>query len=106
MAVAGVVVAGIVVSLVVGRGHEEERAIAIASSDVQGIDGAVQLYIMQVGGDCPTVDDLLSEGVLGSAEYTVDPWGVRYRIECAGDEITVMSAGPDRTFGTDDDIWS
>ena len=36
----------------------------------------------------------------------VDPWGTTYAIECRGDDIVVTSAGPDRAFGTADDISS
>jgi general secretion pathway protein G len=77
-----------------------------AEADVQAIDGAVQLYIMQVGGDCPSVQDLLDEGVLDRSKNTVDPWGHEYVIECAGDEITVCSGGSDEQAGNEDDICS
>jgi hypothetical protein len=34
----------------------------------------------------------------------VDAWGNRYRLEVRGNEIRVMSAGPDGEFGTDRDL--
>ena len=34
-----------------------------------------------------------------------DAWGTRYRLEIQGDSFRVVSAGPDETFSTDDDIW-
>jgi len=33
-----------------------------------------------------------------------DPWGTPCRLEWRGDELTVRSAGPDRAFGTGDDV--
>ncbi len=33
-----------------------------------------------------------------------DAWGTRYRLEVRADRFLVVSAGPDRTFGTDDDL--
>lgn len=77
-----------------------------AESDVQAIDGAVQLYLMQVGNDCPTVTDLVEEGILDDSKSTVDPWGADYAIECNGSNITVISNGGDGQPGTEDDISS
>lgn len=34
----------------------------------------------------------------------VDSWGTRYGLEVRGDVLRVISAGPDREFGTDDDL--
>jgi len=34
----------------------------------------------------------------------LDPWGTPYRYRTTGTNIVVNSAGPDRTFGTADDI--
>lgn len=34
----------------------------------------------------------------------IDPWGVPYRIAQEADSVAIMSAGPDRTFGTGDDL--
>lgn len=33
-----------------------------------------------------------------------DAWGTRYELRSRGDRFEVLSAGPDRTFGTDDDL--
>jgi hypothetical protein len=33
-----------------------------------------------------------------------DAWGTRFRLELIGDRFLVVSAGPDKEFGTDDDI--
>ena len=77
-----------------------------AESDVQAIDAAVQLYLMQVGDECPNVQDLLDEGVLDESKNTTDPWGNEYVIECQGDDIAVRSSGPDGQPGSEDDIGS
>lgn len=37
-------------------------------------------------------------------ESSMDSWGTRYRLEVRGREVRVISAGPDRTFGTEDDL--
>ncbi len=33
-----------------------------------------------------------------------DPWGGAYRLRTTGDTVVVESAGPDKSFGTDDDV--
>lgn len=37
-------------------------------------------------------------------EDGIDPWGVPYAMRPTRDSVAVVSAGPDREFGTDDDI--
>jgi hypothetical protein len=51
-----------------------------------------------------TLDELVSSGVVDSIPN--DPWGGKYRLRAGDDEGTsvVESAGPDRVFGTDDDV--
>jgi general secretion pathway protein G len=56
------------------------------------------------GEDCPTVDQLKSEGLLEKSFSSKDPWGNAFKLACDVDEITCSTAGPDRKEGTDDDI--
>ena len=53
------------------------------------------------GKQCPTIFDL---GDTESPLHT-DPWGMPYKLIC-GVPFAVISFGPDRTEGTDDDIKS
>jgi general secretion pathway protein G len=53
---------------------------------------------------CPTVDDLVREGILDRDSTRTDPWGQVWRLECVGRDVTVVSLGPDRRPETDDDI--
>jgi len=53
---------------------------------------------------CPTLDDLIREGVLDRDGTRTDPWGQAWRIECAEREATIVSLGPDRKAETEDDI--
>jgi hypothetical protein len=69
------------------------------------IRSAVLLYLgEQAGAECPTIADLVTTGALDSTDATTDPWGGLLRIECDGDDILVLSAGPDRELGTEDDV--
>ena len=56
------------------------------------------------GDDCPTVDQLKSEGLLEKSFSSKDPWGNSFKLACDTDEITCSTAGPDRKEGTEDDI--
>ena len=51
----------------------------------------------------PTTADLVEKKYLSPREL-VDPWGTIIVYRCSGDDPTVISAGPDRAFGTEDDI--
>jgi hypothetical protein len=35
---------------------------------------------------------------------TTDPWGSVYQVEVTADSVAILSFGPDRTRGTDDDF--
>jgi general secretion pathway protein G len=75
-----------------------------AKGDAQAIRSAVTLYIGENPGECPTVDDLKEGGFIDSSKRTADPWDNEFQIECNGSNISVISAGKDGQFGTEDDI--
>ncbi len=54
--------------------------------------------------DCPTPTSLRAAHEIDSTTTTDDPWGTAYRIECLPEEVIASSAGPDRAFGSEDDI--
>lgn len=53
---------------------------------------------------CPTMSQLIQEKHLDSGTNTNDPWGQPYELRCSDDEVTVVSAGPDKKKGSKDDI--
>jgi type II secretory pathway pseudopilin PulG len=53
---------------------------------------------------CPTVDQLIADGELDEGSPRKDPWGTAWRIECSDERVHVISDGPDRKSGTEDDI--
>ena len=75
-----------------------------AKTDTKKIESAVELYFVNGGTNCPTVEALVESGELKKGTNTMDPWGQTYKIECQGDNVTVTSAGPDRNPGSEDDI--
>lgn len=76
----------------------------IAKQDIVIIDQAVQLYRIQHRGVCTADLEALTRASKAKLE-TNDPWGTTYRFSCPGTAgVWVRSAGPDTTFGTDDDL--
>jgi hypothetical protein len=53
---------------------------------------------------CPTVDELKAARVLDPGFSSKDAWGMPLEIHCQGGEIYGRSAGPDRRWGTEDDL--
>lgn len=56
------------------------------------------------GDDCPTIEQLKSEGQLERSFSAKDPWGNPFKLTCDTDDINCTTAGPDRKEGTEDDI--
>ena len=83
----------------------ERARIDAAKADVAAIRGAVQLYLAETPGRCPTVEDLKSERYIDKGKRTTDPWDKEFIINCIeGDDPDVYSSGPDMQEGTEDDV--
>jgi general secretion pathway protein G len=83
----------------------QDARIEQARTDSQSIRGAVEMYLAQnPSADCPNVDELVSERILSSRTRTADPWDNPFSIECEGEDVTVISSGPDGQMGTEDDV--
>jgi general secretion pathway protein G len=54
--------------------------------------------------ECPTPAKMQQARELDAAMSLRDPWGTPYSLACQSDEVVAISAGPDRAFGTEDDI--
>lgn len=90
-------------------GANEDKAVA----EVNSLANAVRLYITQ--NTTGNIDDdftleVLVEGddpYLENSADLIDPWGTPYEIIIPGEqniEFDVMSYGPDKKFGGEDDI--
>jgi hypothetical protein len=79
--------------------------VAQARDDVQSIRGATEMYLAQnPRAACPTVETLVRERILSSRARRLDPWDRALVISCDGENVKVVSRGPDRVLGTADDI--
>lgn len=64
---------------------------------------AAEIWVAEHEGGCPSVSQLIADGIL-DATHSRDPWIAELKIECREDWVEAISAGPDRQYGTDDDI--
>jgi general secretion pathway protein G len=56
------------------------------------------------GSECPTVAKLQEAALLAKTSSGKDPWGNAYIIKCEGEDIRVVTSGPDGKEGSADDI--
>lgn len=103
--------AGIVAPAVLGRQAEAEEQ--TARNDINSLQDAVTIYVMK-NRRLPTLDELVQPDEKGETylrnmtEAPKDPWGTPYEIR-QGDrpsQFEILSYGPDRQEGTEDDISS
>ena len=80
-----------------------------AREDIQSVETELNMYRMKHGGAYPDSLEVLTketedEDALLQGEY-VDPWGTEIKYERRGKKRPLLtSAGPDKEFGTEDDI--
>ena len=68
------------------------------------MQAAATAYLLEGGGECPTVEELSRASILDPTTEHTDGWGNAFTIECEETVVHVRSPGPDATLGTEDDI--
>lgn len=93
------------------RGRMDQANKTRAKADVQAISQAVDLYELDNGTPPASLQNLISKG--GERNWNgpylknglpKDPWGNDYRYAKNGEAYSVSSAGPDGSFGSEDDV--
>ena len=83
----------------------KEARIQSTRTDAQTVRSAVEMYVSEhPGGDCPDMEVLTAGGYLNASLRTTDAWDNDFVMECDGDAVYVMSAGPDGQMSTEDDV--
>ena len=98
----------------------DRKAREATQDELRAFDVAVRAYFLDTGALPTTAANLyvdpgtsgwagpyLSGGVGAGAstvDFDEDAWGVAYQRSSTGDQWTLRSAGPDRSFGTADDL--
>lgn len=101
LAIVGLIAGGVAVVAVPKYAESQKNQ---AKIDARTIHPVAEKYKVDHPGNCPTVEQLRAEKELSAASKVTDPWDTPYKIICGDDEIYVMSAGPDKKEGTQDDI--
>ena len=105
LAIIGLIVGG--VSVVAFNAFGESK-IKQGYTDVINVQKACEQYMLQKNDKCPkSLQDLKAAGVVSRVQK--DPWGEDFVITCPGEHgsaVDVLSYGPDKKQGGDDDIVS
>ena len=82
-----------------------QARIDVAQTETRSIKTAVLTHRIG-GGACPTMAELIEDGLLDEDQRTEDPWGHDYEVVCDGRRTVVWSSGPDGDAETEDDVSS
>lgn len=82
----------------------QQARIDTAQTNARKIRQVAMQYMALKSPECPTVQTLIAEKELDAESGAEDPWGNTYTISCSGDDVSVVSNGPDGQPGTEDDI--
>lgn len=109
-----VVIIGILAAVAVPRlgGRVEQSRIAAARASAGAISTAIDLYETDNGRLPDSLQNLVTKGseanwqgpYLRKVESLKDPWGNDFQYTKQGNVYVVVSAGPDGSFGTGDDV--
>jgi hypothetical protein len=70
----------------------------------RNVAAALDMYVTENNSYPASIGDLVPRYLTTGSE-TVDPWGVALRLRAIGESgYSLTSAGPDRAFGTGDDV--
>ncbi len=103
VAIIGLIVGGVAFA---AFGQFKQAQLDQAAKDVKILQNGIELYQMQKR-KCPkTLQDLKAAGTLDRIPN--DPWGNEYVYKCPGEKlkngVDVISPGPDKELGNQDDI--
>jgi hypothetical protein len=78
--------------------------VQLSKKDAHIILDAARDHLLEDGLGCPTVTSLKRDHRLEPSAAASDAWGGRFRVLCSGDELKVLSAGPDGRMDSKDDV--
>jgi type II secretory pathway pseudopilin PulG len=85
-------------------GHLEKGRQRVSRIGARLMRDAAGAYRSDHPGDCPTAPQLREARYLDRGASTEDAWGTTYAIVCETEDVTVVSAGPDKQANTPDDV--
>jgi len=104
IAIIAMISAGITVAVI---GYKKRADISLTRTNAQTIRlGVKAWWVDHDSGSCPSVRMLVADGALDRGKVDADAWRQRqpWAIKCEENDATIISTGPDKLPGTDDDI--
>jgi len=109
-----VVIIGILAAVAVPNlaGKVGKAQTSAAKSSIAAIESAIDMYEVDNGKFPDSLQNLVTKGsepnwsgpYIKKAESLNDPWGTQFQYTKSGNTYTLTSAGPDKAFGTADDV--
>lgn len=65
---------------------------------------AMRWKTMNASAKCPSINTLVEDREIHRASKVTDCWAQPFLVLCEDDDIVVISSGPDKVLGTNDDI--
>ncbi|MFN4244957.1 MAG: competence type IV pilus major pilin ComGC [Brevinematia bacterium] len=96
---------GILLTIAVPNLFKAEEAARKRATELEmrGIIASIYNYRLSTYSLPVSLKDLVNEGYIKSSAL-VDEWGTDYKFEVKNNKVVITSAGPDKRFGTKDDI--
>lgn len=102
LAIVGLIAGGVAVVAVPKYQEAQKKTARIDALTIRKV--AQAYHADHVSEGCPTVELLREKNELDKGSKATDPWDTPYKVVCGDEDITVVSAGPDKKEGTPDDI--
>ena len=109
-----VVIIGLLAAVALPRlgGRKREAEIASAKGSIAGLSVSVDLYETDNGSLPESLNALITKGAeanwngpyIRDGKLPVDPWGSAYQYTKKDNSYEIRSAGPDKSFGSADDV--
>ncbi|SRR5258705_11252 len=87
-----------------GEDKKQELSSKSAQLDIDSFIDACEQYQKDNGTLPAGPDGLYGKDAYLLKQRVLDPWGNRYKYAFATNRVAMESAGPDRQWGTDDDL--
>ena len=100
LAIVGLIAGGIAVYAIPKFQQAQKDA---AKTSEKTLHTAAESWRTNHGNDCPTAQRLKDEKEIAASSDINDPWGNAYKIQCDDDATTIVSFGPDKKEGSQDD---
>ena len=101
LAIIGLIAGGIAVYAVPKFQQAQKDS---ARNSEKALHAVAEAWRANHGMDCPTTQRLKDEKELAASSDINDAWGTPYKIQCDDESTTIVSNGPDKKEGTQDDI--